>query len=82
MAALVAASIFRRRSEYVFGLWKMDGPDEPGHDGVFFARCPSAGRNSGIACLVHRDRHGVHLIMKNILANLHLFPQDFATAGL
>jgi hypothetical protein len=33
MAALVAAIHFPEAVQEAVGLWKMDGPDKPGHDG-------------------------------------------------
>jgi hypothetical protein len=33
MAALVAAIHFPEAVQVIFGLWKMDGRDKPGHDG-------------------------------------------------
>ena len=38
MAALVAAIHFPEAVQELFGLWKMDGPDEPGHDDYGFGR--------------------------------------------
>jgi hypothetical protein len=34
MAALVAAIHFPETKQNYARLWKMDGPDKPGHDGV------------------------------------------------
>jgi hypothetical protein len=38
MAALVAAIHFPETDQKYRRLWKMDGPDEPGHDEVYFEK--------------------------------------------